>query len=464
MENFCKIIFFCLIFSLNAEAQMVTWQKWYDYNNLEDNGQDVIQTFDGGYIILSNSYTPGNPKSAVFKTDQFGKIEWQKLYDQNNIGGNFLTCYTISQVKDSGYVVSGGNRDSAIIFKINTFGDISWVKRYSKLGRFAGRFLDHKITQDGGIIASGRLYSPSIGYVVKTDSIGNIEWDSVYNNSSDIINIIESNDGSFYLLSLGTAIIKTNNIGNVIWNRNLILPNKVDLVEHSSGNIFVGGGADSMYLTKIDTMGTTIFEKRYYSGLKSKGCESMCLSRDGNILLAGTQNTTMVVSKIKPNGDLIFNKPIPAINSSEFAFLLLAVNSTNDSGFIITGFTNYPPNFLESNIYASKTDSACNAPLVVGISNNNVLIPESFNLYQNYPNPFNPITTIKFDLSKAGFVNLEIFDSNGKKICNLITHSKQAGKYEIIFNSFQYHLPSGIYFCKLSIDTKSSIVKLVLIK
>ena len=191
----------------------------------------------------------------------------------------------------------------------------------------------------------------------------------------------------------------------------------------------------------------------------------MCLSGEGNLLLAGAQNTTMVVSKINPNGDLIFIKPIPTINNTAFAFLPTAVNSTNDYGFIFTGFTNYePPSFHNSNIYATKTDSLCNAPLLVGITNNEILIPESFDLYQNYPNPFNPDTKIKYNLSKAGLVNLKIFNLNGKEICTLINKFQQTGKYEIQFSSLEYNLPSGIYFCKMSVNNQSSIIKLVLLK
>lgn len=465
MKSITKIIFLILFLSpFFVKAQAVTWQKWYDYNNLEDSGADIIQTFDSGYVILSNSYTGGNTKSAVFKTDEYGVVEWKRLYDQINIGGNFLTCNTITQGDDSCYIISGSNRDSAVIFKINKIGDIKWIKRYSKLDRIDGGFLNHKITHDGGIIACGYLYDPSIGYVVKTDSIGRIEWDSVYNSVINVFRVIESSDGSFYFLGNGLALFKTDKNGNTLWKKNFVLPANTDLIEHASGFIFVGGGGDSMSIQVIDSSSITIFQKSYYIGDGFKGCRAMCESRDGNILLAGVQNTTMVVSKIKPNGELIFSKPIPTINNTEYAFLTEAVNSTNDSGFIFTGFTNYPPNFLESNIYATKTDSACNAPLMVGITNNNSFIPQSFILYPNYPNPFNPTTKIKFDLSKSGFVNLKIFDLNGKEICDLVNQFKQAGSHEIIFNSYQYNLSSGMYFCKLSFGNKSNITKLVLLK
>ncbi|MEZ4689581.1 MAG: hypothetical protein R3A12_05125 [Ignavibacteria bacterium] len=54
----------------------------------------------------------------------------------------------------------------------------------------------------------------------------------------------------------------------------------------------------------------------------------------------------MAVSQIYPDGKLIFDKLIITIVNTAYVFLPIAVTSTNDRGFIITGFTNYPPNFL----------------------------------------------------------------------------------------------------------------------
>lgn len=214
MKNLCKIIFLSILFSINAEAQSVTWQKWYDYNDLEDEGQDIIQTFEGGYMILTNIYST-RTKSVVIKTDKFGNVEWEKLYDMNNVGGYSLLSRSITQSLDSGFIISGDNRDSAIIFKINKFGIIIWINKYSKLNRIAGGFLDHKMTNNRGIISCGYLYDPSIGYVVKTDSIGNIEWDSVYEYYSDVLRIIESKDGSFYMLGI------ENNNSKIIRNKKI---------------------------------------------------------------------------------------------------------------------------------------------------------------------------------------------------------------------------------------------------
>lgn len=105
MKYLYKIFFLSLILVVNAEGQTVKWSKWFDYNNYDSEATDGIQTFDGGYIILTNNYhTPSN-SVLLIKIDYLGNIEWQKLID-NILVGFGLSGFSISQAADSGYVVS----------------------------------------------------------------------------------------------------------------------------------------------------------------------------------------------------------------------------------------------------------------------------------------------------------------------------------------------------------------------
>lgn len=97
----------------------------------------------------------------------------------------------------------------------------------------------------------------------------------------------------------------------------------------------------------------------------------------------------------------------------------------------------------------------------VGIVNNN-LTPKEFKLHQNYPNPFNPVTNIKFDIPKAGFVKLKIYDVNGREVSQLINSNMNAGSYTFDFDASK--LSSGVYFYKLETDDFTSIKKMLLVK
>ncbi len=102
-----------------------------------------------------------------------------------------------------------------------------------------------------------------------------------------------------------------------------------------------------------------------------------------------------------------------------------------------------------------------NNPLT-NTGNNNTTIPASYSLSQNYPNPFNPSTEIRYDLPRAGFVKLAVFDVTGKEIETLVNEKQSAGTYEATFNGSQY--PSGVYFAKLEAGTYNNIIKMLMIK
>ncbi|HSP87612.1 MAG TPA: alpha-amylase family glycosyl hydrolase [Ignavibacteriaceae bacterium] len=91
-----------------------------------------------------------------------------------------------------------------------------------------------------------------------------------------------------------------------------------------------------------------------------------------------------------------------------------------------------------------------------------VMLPEEFNLYQNYPNPFNPTTTIQFSIPKNSFVTLKVYDLLGKEVANIVDENMNAGVYEREFKAD--NLSSGIYFYSLSTDEFTQTKKLVLMK
>ncbi|UCE07859.1 MAG: T9SS type A sorting domain-containing protein, partial [bacterium] len=61
-------------------------------------------------------------------------------------------------------------------------------------------------------------------------------------------------------------------------------------------------------------------------------------------------------------------------------------------------------------------------------------LPTKFILYQNYPNPFNPETTIRFELSAQGNVNLTIYDLLGRKVRTLLDREIGAGLHQLKWN------------------------------
>jgi photosystem II stability/assembly factor-like uncharacterized protein len=90
------------------------------------------------------------------------------------------------------------------------------------------------------------------------------------------------------------------------------------------------------------------------------------------------------------------------------------------------------------------------------------IIPKEYSLSQNYPNPFNPVTNIKYQLPKDGFVTLKIYDITGREIAKLVNEQKPAGNYTVLFNGSNF--ASGVYFYRIQSGDFVQVKKMVLIK
>jgi hypothetical protein len=103
--------------------------------------------------------------------------------------------------------------------------------------------------------------------------------------------------------------------------------------------------------------------------------------------------------------------------------------------------------------------------LVTGVEDN---FPHelSFHLYQNYPNPFNPSTTIKYDITTTGFVDLRVYDLLGNETAVLVNEEKPPGNYTVEFNagnSFKRCLFSKIKTCREFTSKKNDSAEIIYI-
>jgi hypothetical protein len=88
--------------------------------------------------------------------------------------------------------------------------------------------------------------------------------------------------------------------------------------------------------------------------------------------------------------------------------------------------------------------------------------PLLYQLHQNYPNPFNQSTQIKFYLADPNYVNIEVYNTLGKRIKTLLNKRLNAGHHEVIFNA--QDLSSGIYFYRIQGGVFQDVKKMILLK
>lgn len=160
------------------------WSKAYGHSGFEE-GKAVRQTTDGGYIIAGtseNTLGPLGPDMCLIKTNSTGDTVWANVY-----GGSMIDeCYDVIQTSDGGYIMVGKsfsfstNSDYDVyVVKVSSLGIVQWSKTYGG-GTTNHNETGYSIAQtnDGGYIITGEsMYGFGVGiknvYLIKTDSLGN---------------------------------------------------------------------------------------------------------------------------------------------------------------------------------------------------------------------------------------------------------------------------------------------------
>lgn len=116
-------------------------------------------------------------------------------------------------------------------------------------------------------------------------------------------------------------------------------------------------------------------------------------------------------------------------------------------------------------VYAGTSGSGVYRTLTSVVTD--ISVPEqsitTFSLLQNYPNPFNPQTTIRFSLEVQGSVELDVIDPLGRVVATLVNEPMMAGEHRVEFRS-DNRMSSGLYFYRLTVDGRSAVRRMLLVR
>ncbi|QHT68238.1 T9SS type A sorting domain-containing protein [Rhodocytophaga rosea] len=292
------------------------WDRRFG-GNLDDELRSVIQTSDGGFLLVGNSYsgTGGDKTEAsrggqdgwVIKISSGGIKQWDKRF--GGTGNDGLRA--VVQTADGGYLLggysnsdTGGDKSEASrggsdywIIKITSTGAKQWDRRF---GGSAGDFLGAMImTTDGNYMlagssnsgVSGEKTEPSWGgkdyWMIKINTSGHKLWDKRFGSldNDGCSSLLATDDGGYLLgghydeIYEGKQwIVKTDGSGILQWE---IYPGfgfHQDLIKDSDGGYLILSTMDDTYspdanyqiyaeLKKIDKNGKTQWVSFYKGGI-----------------------------------------------------------------------------------------------------------------------------------------------------------------------------------------------------
>jgi hypothetical protein len=182
------------------------WHKTYKKDDTYHIASGGEQTNDLGYII-TGVYSDAFVKQNLFivKTDSSGNVEWTKTYEEDVNTGHNRICKT----SNGNYISSAWTKfngiGGTILRKLNGDGDTIWEKQVER-GYNLGFFSKPIILGNEDIVFAGFIEdSPDnySGWLVKTDSLGNIIWERQYtigNSTYSLFNDLKTTeDGGFIM-------------------------------------------------------------------------------------------------------------------------------------------------------------------------------------------------------------------------------------------------------------------------
>jgi len=297
-----------------------------EWNKTIGGGASFIQTLDGGFAFVGTNASPIDGYIPVgrlpegfwsyvwlAKTDEYGNMEWNQTYDGET---GYYQGSSLVQTADGGYALVGnsfssfGEYDDFLLIKTDSYGNREWSKLYDNSEHESGSGLVQ--TFDGGFVLVSKTYSfgeRSDIWVIKTDESGNMEWNRTYGDSRmvSVTSFIQLSDGSF-ILAGGTDtfgdggadfyLTKIDNNGNIEWNQTYGTENNEhshpSLVQTSDGGFALAGYtitsndhllADFL-LIKTDKRGNMLWNQTY-PGQAVLGYPSLIQTLDGGFALSG---------------------------------------------------------------------------------------------------------------------------------------------------------------------------------
>jgi hypothetical protein len=503
MKKFYLLIL-CFI-SISTLAQQITFNKSFgNGNSIIDTGRPIVEIPGVGYLVPNMFWKYWNDSSRIVITliDYNGNVIINKFYGED---GKVYDCAKVIKLHDDNYLFLGvyrltfNNNLYSFVYKLNSLGDTLWSKTYSSGQMFT--LLEEVIeTKDKGFLMtgwsqnfSGPTYYQSQAYIVKTDSLGNVEWDYLFGNSIDYERgtaIHELSDSSIIIVGYKyvpavdqnqSILIKIDKNGNYIDDNLITSPVSIAFTNSilgSDGYIYVTGSFDvsgipfkskglvgkfdsSLNLIWQDTIGHSGFQNEVFFGI-TESLNHQIIVCGGTSYLNATGAHNGWVASFDTSGNTLWERVLFKNNKSEWFNTVIQVS---DGGYAMCGSVQIYDSTAGSwsqDVWVVKVDSlgcdidGCPTILWTSVKENELIMKNNLKVY---PNPFSDNLNISFTLDTNKEIKIELFNSLGQVVKTISNKRYFTGKNEINFSIAE--LPECIYHLKFSAGDEIVVKRIV---
>lgn len=290
---------------IGADGEL-QWSRTFG-GSMEDLGQALIQTADGGFALTGNAMSSDGDASNnegfhdnwILKLDAAGNLEWEESF---GFSGHDHS-YDLLQTEDGGYFFVG-------------FLDVTAANGAGNDGKY------RSLTRHG----VGEFWG------TKIDAGGNLEWRRYFGgtNNDRAHAVVEAHTGGFVLAGFSESedfdisnskgsydfwVVRISNEGDLLWEKSYGgsgIEVSYDIAATADGAYVVVGntfstdgdigrnnGESDIWMIKINEAGDLLWE-RNFGGSGFDSAQGVSLCADGGFVIAGNSKST--------DGDLTANQ------------------------------------------------------------------------------------------------------------------------------------------------------------
>jgi len=395
------LFLFCYLSSSLSAQPTIEWQKSLGGSNT-DQAYVVRQLSSEGYIVAGNTRSidgdifgsHGGTDIWLVKLNDAGSMQWRRNYG----GSDNDRIYSFEETRANGVVMAGhtlsnnwdvsGNHEDydAWVVKLDSTGAIQWQKCFGGSGWEEAKSIKH--TEDGGYVFTG--FATSVDgdltinhgsfdlWVVKLDSLGNIEWQRTYGGSGEDLgySISPTVDGGYIVSgetqsnngdvtgfhgTLDCWVLKLNFEGKIEWQKaigGVAIDRTVEVQQtmdegfivlgeaySNGGDVSGNHGLRDFWVVKLTSAGEILWQKAI-GGSNEDYAGSIIQTDDGKYVITGeTQSNDgdvngndggadIWVVKIKEGGEIEWEKTF----GGTMAEAGISIQQTEEGGFIVAGY------------------------------------------------------------------------------------------------------------------------------
>jgi len=527
------------IVKTNADG-VEQWNKSYGGSDM-DHLFTLKQTNDGGYLLggYSDSPVSGNKTSPNFgghdywiiKTDPFGNKEWEK-----DLGGTgFDWPYGIEETSDGGFLV-GGESDSPIsgsktqapvagfdfwVIKLDALGNQQWDKVFG--GTMQDALYSLFETSDHGFILGGPTNSGIGGnktqacfgsndiWIIKTDSIGNQQWDKDYGGTqNDWFSVVSPAADGGYIIGCSSLsgiggckttplyggfwsdfwVIKTDSSGVIQWQKDYGGSDKEDEFGTISntidgGYLFAGTsyspisgdkseanlGAEQTWIIKTDSLGNREWDKTVLTTEHDESGYGIQIN-DGCYIFSNNTQAGIGGDKTQPNQLMDYwilkfcacNLIVPEIIQNNDTLSVFQTYFTYQwylNGNIIIGATDYFYVAQASGDYNVVATDANGCEVEAGVFNvvaGLTPVPAKGEGVLVFPNPVEEKLTVIGSQLSGTATEVSVYNVMGEKmLIEIPASAKSSSSFELDVHA----LTGGLYYIEITFSEKTFRSKFV---